>query len=102
MIVGSLLITLLMLSLTTLTIGSLKDVISGYRYYSYYTKANEDIMMIDKTLDESIITNSQINILQDNINEIRKIQFLVPDFLHTLMSKKYHKLYCDCNLQVMK
>lgn len=85
-----------------IVVKALKDVISGYRYYSYYTKANEDIIMIDKTLDESIITNSQINMLQGNINKIRKIQFLVPDFLHKLMSKKYHKLYCDANLQEMK
>lgn len=42
----------------SIVVKALKDVISGYRYYSYYTKANEDIMMIDKTLDESIITNS--------------------------------------------
>ena len=67
-----------------------KDINAIYRYNTIQIKIHENIEMIEKINEIDI---SMVHQLQDNINSLRKIKFLIPNFLHKKNSGKFHDLY---------
>ena len=73
---------------------AIKDAIAMYKYNIIQVRIHENIEMIKRmdTIDISLL-----QLLQDNINGLREVNFLVPDFLHKKKSIKLHSLYSGIN-----
>lgn len=88
--------TFVLILLTNLGIvgKAIRDAIAMYKYNIIQVKIHENIEMIKRM---TTIDISQLQLLQDNINALREVNFLVPDFLHKKKSIKLHSLYSGIN-----
>jgi hypothetical protein len=88
--------TFVLILLTNLGIigKAIRDAIAMYKYNIIQVRIHENIEMIKRM---STIDISQLQLLQDNINTLREVNFLVPDFLHKKKSTKLHSLYSGIN-----
>lgn len=88
--------TFVLIILTNLGIlgKAIRDAIAMYKYNIIQVRIHENIEMIKRM---STIDISQLQLLQDNINALREVNFLVPDLLHKKKSIKLHLIYSDIN-----
>lgn len=71
-----------------------KDILAMYMYNVMQIRIHENIVMIENVDKLKMPLLQQ---LQDNINSLREVKFLVPDFLHKRNARKLHALYSDIN-----
>lgn len=88
--------TFVLILLTNLGIvgKAIRDAMAMYKYNIIQVRIHENIQMIKRMRKIDI---SQLQLLQENINALREVNFLVPDFLHKMKSIKLHSLYSSIN-----
>ena len=72
---------------SSLFIKTIEDGIHAFNYYTFYIKAKSKIEIFESNENLRI---EDLLLLQADINKIRNIKFLVPNFLHSLLSKNQH------------
>lgn len=72
---------------SSLLIKTIEDGIHAFNYYTFYIKAKSKIEILESNQNLRI---DDLLLLQTDINKIRNIKFIVPNRLHSIMSKNQH------------
>ncbi|OPJ55704.1 S-4TM family putative pore-forming effector [Clostridium oryzae] len=66
---------------------TIEDLVQAIKYYTYYIKAKSKIEAFETNMN---LRMKDLMLLQNDINKMRSIKFLVPNFIHKIYSKKLH------------